>query len=156
MMASDRSNPAELVNDELEKLTKVTNPDTIAALSEAAEDDELWRAAQHDPRAFLEERRVTVPEDVRMTLIEAWCPDLDWGADECPPGSIKRCQIHSFRICARRVRICVGETCIQFCLKWQSCAVRVCWCDWIEPGLDWPGPPWLPKPPGEGGPNPNL
>jgi len=67
-MARPQNISVETIWESLEKVRMFASDVVLAALNEAAHDDDLWERASRDPRQFLLDRNIEVPEDLALAF----------------------------------------------------------------------------------------
>jgi hypothetical protein len=140
-MNENREDRAASIKRSIDGLAELMSPDLINALSEAAEEDELWLDAARDVRGFLHERGVALPDWAGIRLEGVFPPtrvrsdqddsggnpDPRWGRELVPP-----CKSGELLVarpgrpyCARSVRLCswaphIGTVCIESCVRYET------------------------------------
>jgi hypothetical protein len=124
-MNENREDPAASIKREIHGLAELTSPDLINALSEAAEEDDLWLEATRDVRRFLHEKGIALPDWAEIRL-EGIFPDTRVMNQDLPKCDQREVVVArpGRAYCARRVYFCkraphIGEVCISYCVKWE-------------------------------------
>jgi hypothetical protein len=73
-MNENREEPTATIKRDSDQLAELISQDLINALSEVAEDDELWLHAGRDVRGFLHERGVALPDWAEIELEAVFPP----------------------------------------------------------------------------------
>jgi hypothetical protein len=127
-MDENRADHAVTIRRELDEFGELMSPALINALSEAAEDDDLWLEAARDTRGFLREKGVELPDWAEIRLEAVFPARRVMSQDDlpqCDPGYVL-VATHGTPYCSRRVVVCrtyphIGEVCFfRHCLKWEQ------------------------------------
>ena len=131
-MNENREHPAASIKRQVDELAELISPDLVDALSEAAEDDDVWLEAARDTRAFLHEKGVALPDwaEIRLeAVIPATTVRSQKDLPQCDEGEVLVAK-PGRPYCARPVYVCRRaphgeEVCIfRFCMKWER--------DWLD------------------------
>jgi hypothetical protein len=115
--------------DEALELANFATPTLVDALVAAAEDDEVWRKAAVDPRAFLKDGEIEVPDGIEIALEQAF---LRSDPQPCRAGEV-RVGRPGGRVCTRSIQLYVRRPHVQpfptlkLCVKWEDVP-------WVEGG----------------------
>jgi hypothetical protein len=134
-MAESSEETSRQVKERVDHVCSSMSAELLAALSEAAEDDDRWTEAGRDVGAYLEERRIEMPPDTQISLLRAYPQP----ASSCPPGYLKVCRLGpDRRVTVLSVKLCtwaphVGTVCIEVPLRSEVVpGVYDCYCVPIE------------------------
>jgi hypothetical protein len=123
-MNENREDPVAAMKREIDELAELMSPDLIKALSEAAEEDELWLEAARDTRGFLHERGVALPDWAEIRLEAVFPPTRVRSIPECKGEGEVLVARPGRAYCKKPIYICkkaphLEELCIyQGCLEW--------------------------------------
>jgi hypothetical protein len=131
-MNENRENLAASIQGHTQDLADLMSAELVTALSEAAEDDELWFEAARDVEGFLKGKDVALPgwAVIRLEAVEPAARVMKLrDLPECRPGEMRVAR-RGRTYCARPIYVCrrlphIGEVCIfSYCMKWET--------DWLD------------------------
>jgi hypothetical protein len=96
---------AEAVRKGGEELVGFLNDKVLRAVQEAADNDEAWNRATREPREFLGEQGIAVPEDIQFVLLTASAarPATVFATDFCPAGLVPIPVRELTKVCQKRI-----------------------------------------------------
>jgi hypothetical protein len=114
---------AQTLNRATQDLAQLASSELIDVMLKAAEDDEVWTKAASDPRGFLKEGGVDVPDTAEIVLENHYLRNDPLPCRE--PGQV-RVGKPGGRVCAKSIQLYVrkrhGEPfpTLKLCVKWET------------------------------------